>query len=46
MLSMVSSIILGVILIRQKNKEHQEYRGNVDKAMERLRKETQKEVKQ
>ena len=36
-LSMISSIILGVIAFRKQIKENQEYRERVDKAMERLK---------
>ena len=43
-LSMVSSIILGVIVIRKKDKENQEYRERVDKAMAQLAEETGKDV--
>ena len=39
-LSMVSSIILGVIAIRKKDRENKEYRERVDKAMKRLEEET------
>ena len=42
--SLVSSIILGVIAIRKKKHENEAYRGRVDKAMKRLRKETGSKV--
>ena len=42
-LSLVSSLILGFIAIRAKNRENQKYRKRVGKAMERLKKETSKE---
>ena len=43
-LSFVSSIILGVVAIRKKEKENQEYRKRVDEAMAQLKKETSKDV--
>ena len=43
-LSLVSSIILGVIAIRKKKHENEAYRGRVDKAMKQLRKETGSKV--
>ena len=42
-LSLVSSVILGFVAIRKKDRENQEYRKRVDEAMARLKKETSKE---
>lgn len=39
-LSLISSIILGVINMRTKNRADRAYRDRVDKAMEKLKKET------
>ena len=39
-LSLISSIILGSIILKKKAKEEKEYRERVDEAMERLKKDT------
>ena len=39
-LSLIASLILGIIAIRKEGKANQEYRERVDKAMVRLEKET------
>ena len=41
-LSFVSSIILGIIALRKKDKESKEYRKRVDNAMKELRENTKK----
>ena len=39
-LSLIASLILGIIAIRKEGKANQEYRERVDKSMARLEKET------